>query len=173
MCLIARGSRQRGSVEAYRSDESLGANLEYTRLEGAFLAALSRGPTTVLLGVRGGSAFDSTLPVHHDFSLGGFQRMSGLLPREVVGNHYGFARVTVRTQLGTLPTALQGGAFYLGFSLEGGNAWDDTQSVQFSDFQGAASVFAGVETFVGPLFVSYGRTASGDDKVYLMLGRGL
>ena len=96
--------------------------------------------------------------------------MSGLIPRDIVGNHYGFAHLTVQTRLGTLPTALQGGSFYLGFSLEGGNAWDD--SLQLGDLKGAASVFAGVETLLGPLFVSYGRTASGDDKVHLLIGRG-
>ena len=164
-------SGMRGWLEAYRSDESLGASLEYTRLEGAFQTAFSRGPTTVILGGRAGSAFDSALPVHHDFSLGGFQRLSGLLPRDVVGNHYGFAHVTVQTRVGTLPTTLQGGGFYLGFSLEGGNAWDDR--MRLDDLKGAASVFAGVETLVGPLFLTYGRTHSGDDKVTLLIGRSL
>jgi NTE family protein len=159
--------------EAYRSERSLGASLEYTRLEGAFLAAFSRGRNTVLLGGRAGSAIDSTLPVHHDFALGGLQRMSGLLARDILGNHYGFARVTFQTRLATLTTALQGGDLYVGFSLEGGNAWDDMPSVRLDDLSGAASVFAGVETLFGPLFLSYGRTWSGEDKIYLLLGRAL
>jgi NTE family protein len=96
--------------------------------------------------------------------------MSGLLARDIVGNHYGFAHLTVRTRLATLSTAPQGGGLYVGFSLEGGNAWDDAQSVRLGDLKGAASVFAGVETLLGPLFLSYGRTTSGDDKVYLLLG---
>ena len=160
-------------LEAYRSDRSLGASREYTRLEGAFLTAFSHGRNTVLLGGRAGSAIDSTLPVDHDFALGGFQRMSGLLPRDMVGNHYGFAHVTVQSRLVTLPTALQGGGLYVGLSLEGGNVWDDTSRLSLGDLEGAASVFVGVETLVGPLFLSYGRTASGDDKVSLLLGRGL
>jgi hypothetical protein len=142
-------------------------------LPGAFLTAFSRGRNTMLLGGRAGSAIDSTLPVHHDFALGGFQRMSGLLPRDMVGNHYGFAHVTVQTRLATLPTALQGGGLYVGLSLEGGNVWDDTRSVRLRDAEGSASVFVGADTLVGPLFLSYGRTASGEDKVYLLLGRGL
>ena len=106
----------RGSFEVYRSDRSFGATLDYTRVEGALLAAFSYGRTTVLLGGRAGSAFDSPLPVHHDFALGGFQRLSGLLSREIVGSRYGFARVTVQTRLASLPTAPQGGALYVGFS---------------------------------------------------------
>jgi len=133
----------RGSLEVYRSDRSLGASLEYTRLEGAWLTALSRGRATLLLGGRVGSALDATLPVHHDFALGGFQRMSGLLPRDILGNHYGFGHVTVQTRLATLTTALAGGNLYLGFSLEAGNAWADRESVDVSDLRGAGSVFFG------------------------------
>ena len=109
--------------------------------------------------------------MHHDFALGGFQQLSGLRPREVVGSRYGLARATFRRNLTTLNTTPQGGDLHVGFSLEAGNAWPESGGVQLDELRGGASVFVGMETLLGPLYLAYGRATSGRDTFYLFVGR--
>ena len=158
-------------IEAYRSARSLGADPTYTRLESAFLTALSRGSNTMLVELRFGTGLTSKLPLHHDFALGGFQQLSGLRPRQVVGSKYGFARATFRRNVTTLNTTPQGGDLHVGFSVEAGSAWPEAGGVRLDELKGGASVFVGMETLLGPLYLVYGRATSGGDTLYLFVGR--
>ncbi len=160
-----------GRVEAYRSAEALGADPTYTRLEVAALTALSKGRNTMVLEGRFGTAFSSDLPVHHDFALGGFQQLSGLRPRQLVGNRYALARATFRRNMATLNTTPAGGDLHIGFSLETGNAWSEPDEGGFDELKGGGSVFVAMETLLGPLFLAYGRATSGSDTFYLFIGR--
>ena len=164
-------SGTRAHFEAYRSARSLGADPSYTRLEGSFLAAVSAGRNTVLAGLRAGGAVNSTLPVHDDFSLGGFRQLSGLRPRDLVGNQFAFGHVTFRRRLANIPAAPEGGNLYLGFSAEAGNAWSESRLVRWDNLIGGASLFLGMETLFGPLYLAYGHSTLGDDTVHLLLGR--
>ncbi len=160
-----------GHVEAFRSARSLGADPTYTRVEGAWLTALSKGRTTTVLEGRFGTAFGSDLPVHHDFALGGFQQLSGLRPRQLVGSRYALGRATFRRNLATLNTTPEGGNLHVGFSLETGNAWSDADDGGLAELRGGASVFVGLETLLGPVFLASGRATSGSDTLYLFVGR--
>jgi NTE family protein len=164
-------SGSRGRVEVYRSAESLGADPTYTRLEGALLTALSKGRNTMVLEGRFGTAFSSDLPVHHDFALGGFQQLSGLRPRQLVGSRYALARATFRRKMATLNTTPAGGDLHLGFSLETGNAWSEQDYGGLDELKGGGSVFVAMETLLGPLVLAYGRATSGSDTLYLLIGR--
>lgn len=163
------GTRVR--IEAFRSASTLGANPSYTRLEATGLAAFSRRSTTLLLEARAGTSAGTTLPVHHDFALGGFQRLSGVRPREFLGDKYGFGRFGVRRKVGTLPTAPQGGDFFVGASGEFGHVWTEAEGVSLGDVDFSASVFLGAETLLGPIYLGYGLAETGDDTLYLFLGR--
>jgi NTE family protein len=160
-----------GRVELFRSAESLGADPTYTHLEGAWMTALSKGKNTAVLEGRVGTAFGSDLPVHHDFALGGFQQLSGLRPRQVVGSRYALARATFRRNVATLNTKPEGGDLHLGFSLEAGDAWSDPDTGGLDELRGGASLFVGMETLLGPLYLAYGRATSGSDTFYLFIGR--
>jgi len=92
-------SGTRVHVEVYRSARSMGADPSYTRVEGSLLAAVSAGRNTVLLGIRASSAVNSTLPVHDDFALGGFQHLSGLRPRDIIGDQFAPGSVTFRRRM--------------------------------------------------------------------------
>jgi len=58
----------------------------------------------------------------------------------------------------------------VGFSLEVGNAWSDPGGMGLDDRKGGGSVFVGMETLLGPLFLVYGRATSGSDTLYLFIG---
>jgi NTE family protein len=73
-------------------------------------------------------------------------------------------------RMGDLPRAL-GKAWYAGASLEAGNAWARRSDVQFSDLRKAGSVFLGMDSIIGPLYLGWGHTFGGDSSFYLFLGR--
>ena len=80
------------------------------------------------------------------------------------------ARATFSRNLATLNTAPAGGDLHVGFSLEVGNAWSDPGGMGLDDRKGGGSVFVGMETLLGPLFLVYGRATSGSDTLYLFIG---
>ena len=59
---------------------------------------------------------------------------------------------------------------YVGASLETGNVWQDSKDASFNNTITAGSVFLGVDTPIGPLYLAYGHANSGDDSFYIYLG---
>lgn len=59
---------------------------------------------------------------------------------------------------------------YVGSSLEAGNAWGSRRSVDLESLILAGSVFVGVRTPLGPIFLAYGQADSGASAWYLNFG---
>ncbi len=102
------------------SRESLGATNAYDKLEGGLFLPKTFGPQTWALTVFGGDSLGSTIPIWNQFSLGGFRRLSGLLPNQLSGQTEAFASLTTYRKVGTLGML---GGIYLGASFESGNVW--------------------------------------------------
>jgi len=60
---------------------------------------------------------------------------------------------------------------YAGFSLEAGNAWMDTHDISTGDLHKDASLFFGVDTPLGPVYLATGFDKDGGKAFYLFLGR--
>ena len=62
---------------------------------------------------------------------------------------------------------------YVGMSLEYGNAYEERDDITLDPDEAilAASVFLGMDTILGPVYLSYGHAEAGNDSVYLFLGR--
>jgi NTE family protein len=60
---------------------------------------------------------------------------------------------------------------YLGGSLEAGNTWQDTDDIESNNLIGAGSLFVGLDTFIGPLYIAYGVAENSQDSFYLYLGK--
>ena len=104
------------------------------------------------------------------FALGGLFNLSGTPFGAVNGGHLlGFSGLAYY-RLGDLPRAL-GGGFYGGMSLEAGNTWAKASDMRLSDLRKAASVFVGMDSIIGPLYLGYGHTFGGSSALYLFLGR--
>ncbi len=169
-----RGFPTRGvtaRVELYNGLRALGSDPTYTRLAVGATGVISRGPNTFIFAGKGGTSFSRPLPRHDDFSLGGFMELSGLRPRTVTGNHVVFGRLTYRRRIATVPTAIAGGGFFLGLTAAVGNAWERRGDVDGGDLRTSAGIFAGLETLLGPLYVSYARADQGEDAWYIFLGQ--
>jgi len=165
---------QRGlsvNAEVVRSSPRLGAGLAYTRLFGEGLRAFGIGATTVLLGAEVGSSLGDALPPWDNFDLGGQFRLSGLRSRESTGSNLALGSLAVYHPLAVLPTALAGGRLFVGGSVEVGDTWDASIGQDPFDPRVSASVFAGLETFLGPILLGYGRVDGGSSSWTFTLGR--
>ncbi|MBL8273616.1 MAG: hypothetical protein JNJ74_07390, partial [Xanthomonadales bacterium] len=59
---------------------------------------------------------------------------------------------------------------YIGASIEAGNVFDSRDDIEVDNLIYAGSVFVGVDTFFGPIFLGYGHADSGDNSFYLSFG---
>ena len=53
----------------------------------------------------------------------------------------------------------------------GGKAWQRRSDVSLGDLRKAGSVFLGLDTMIGAMYLGYGHTAGGESAFYLFLGR--
>jgi NTE family protein len=78
-------------------------------------------------------------------------------------------RLVYTYRLAALPSALGGGVF-LGGSFEAGEVLNRFDPTPASGTLFCGSAFFGVDTFLGPFYVAYGRSADSSDAFYVMLG---
>ena len=77
-----------------------------------------------------------------------------------------YERFGMKLLRGLLDTPL-----FLGASLELGNAWQDSSDISFSNSLLAGSVFAGMDTIIGPVYLAGGYAEGGHSALYLFIGR--
>ena len=103
------------------------------------------------------------------YSLGGFQQLSGYHAGQLSGSSLVFGRAAYYMRLRDTPALTRG--FFIGGSLELGNAWPDRRSAQLKDLRPAASIFVGADTGIGPLYLALGQGTRGNTALYLFIGR--
>ena len=157
--------------ELTRATAGLGSDRPYDRLRIGTTGVVSRGGHALIAHLEAGTSFGSVLPVYNEFGIGGFFRLSGLRPQQLAANYLGFGRATYRMRVASLPTSLTGGALYLGVSAESGNAWDEASEISARNLRYGGTLFAGLDTILGPLYLGYGRADRGRDAWYLFLGQ--
>jgi len=150
--------------------ESLGADEQYFRTEIQAGKAVSSGPNTLTLNLRGGSAFGDEMPYYDQFPLGGFLKLSGYANEQFRGNEYAFGSLIYQHQLTTLTPPL-GRGLYLGGSLEVGRLWDVFEELNPSETRFGSSLFFGADTWLGPFYLGLGLSADGDTTGYVTLGK--
>ena len=105
------------------------------------------------------------------FSLGGFLNLSGTPLGSVSGSQAVLFSGLAYYRVGELLPRAIGRNLYLGGSLEVGNAWQGKSDIRYGDVKKAASVFVGMETIIGPIYLAWGHTFGGSSSLYLFLGR--
>ncbi|HET6552343.1 MAG TPA: patatin-like phospholipase family protein [Dyella sp.] len=127
------------------------------------------GRYRLLLGVRASSALDNTKFFEAQSFLGGFLNLSGFSERSLYGNQSALARAVLYRRTGTMD-AIFSTPIYVGASLEAGNTWHDKNDVRFDSLIYAGSMFLGIQTPLGPLFLGYGYAEGGRNSIYLTFG---
>jgi NTE family protein len=137
-----------------------------------FLAAHTwRDRNTVSLSMSGGSDLERPTNLLMEFPLGGFLDLSGLKRYSLWGPHYGIGRLLFYRQVDRGGPGYFDVPVYLGMSLEAGNTWQNMSDAKFTNLHEDASVFLGLDTLLGPVYLGSGFDDHGDQSFYLFLGR--
>jgi NTE family protein len=136
------------------------------------LYAHSWGRNTAILWTSGGTRLDDDVgQVRSYYSLGGFLNMSGVIPESLVGPQYAIARGIYYRQVGRGGQGFLNVPVYIGSSLEVGNVWNTRRDISFDSARTNGSVFIGLDTLLGPVYLAAGFDEGGGSAYYLFLGR--
>jgi NTE family protein len=105
------------------------------------------------------------------FNLGGFLDLSGTPVGAVVGSQALMFAGLAYYRIGELLPRAIGRNVYAGFSLEAGNAWQRKSDISFGSMKKAGSLFLGLDSIIGPMYIAWGHTFGGQSAFYLFLGR--
>lgn len=148
---------------------ALGGDLSYAVVTGEMWKPITRGRSTLLLSGEFGFTSAGDGRSLGDFRLGGFLNLSGLDPYQLLGRHKLLGRAVFYHRLSEAAPIVNV-PLYLGGSLEVGNAWDRAKDISLGALRPAGSLFAGVDTPLGPFILAGGLTR-GNGSLYLVLGR--
>lgn len=124
----------------------------------------------LLLGARVASALeDDASGFRSQTFLGGFLNLSGFAERSLVGSQAALTRAVFYRRTGDT-SRLFSLPLYMGASVEAGNVWNARSAFGSGSAVVAGSVFGGLDTPLGPVFLGFGRNSSGADSWYLSFG---
>ena len=163
------GYRAKGELVVGRRAYSAGGSSGFTRLEGSFTGVRTWGRHSFNVGARLAHASQIPIGAIDEFSLGGFQQLSGYRVGQVAGNYLLFGRLTWYRRMDWSPGVAR--ALFAGASLEAGNAWLDRSDIGWKGLRTGSSLFVGADTGLGPLYLSLVHAPKGYTGLYLFLGR--
>lgn len=151
------------------ADESFGSEERGSTVAARAAAPLQLDELVLFPSLEGGTTVDGEGDLNGPFSLGGFQRLSGLETRERTGAHYGLGVLQAYRPMSGGALGL-GTATYLGATLEVGGVWEEQGDVGARDLLLSGSVFVAADSFVGPAYVALGLTEGGETAAYVFIG---
>ena len=159
----------------HSSLSQLGADQTYTQWDAALNGAATWSRHTLEgLVSAGGKIGSNDIPIEETFPLGGFLYLSGLQRQQLRAQDYVFGRLMYRTKLADIPLF---DGIYAGASIEAarmtpfiGTQWEGMPVLGTLNVQ-AGSLYLGVDSPLGPLYLGFGYANSDNRAVYLFLGR--
>jgi NTE family protein len=155
-----------GRAEYRFAREGLGSSADYEQVTLDYLQAFTWGRNTLSGRISAFGTMDGTAPLGAQVRLGGFMRLSGLQENQLSGQYAGLITLAYYRRINDIQFLQP----YVGASLELGNVWQDSKSASFGNTITAGSVFLGVDTAIGPLYLAYGRAEAGVYSFYIYLG---
>ena len=162
-----------GNRADFRWTESLtglGADDSFNTIEADIASTWSRGKNSLQLGLGYATTINSNDAIQNFFPLGGFLRLSGLERGEIRGPHAALAKLVYYRRVGESAGNLLDVPFYLGASLEAGNVWQSRSDMSFDTMRFNGSLFAGLDTYIGPIYLAAGLAEGGETNFYLFVG---
>lgn len=117
----------------------------------------------------GGSTSQEEVPLFVQ-DLGGLFRLSGFQHYQLSGRYSLFSGLRYIYRVADNDFGAIKAPLFLGGSLEQGGVWDKGEDISLESSYTAGSVYVGVESFLGPIFLGYGMAEGGNDMFYLQLG---
>jgi NTE family protein len=165
-------SGQQATLQWSANRDASGIGQYSNQVTASYLGAYSFGRDTLSFSASGGATLESNVTdLNLLFPLGGFLNLSGLRADSLLGANYGIARLMFYRQIGRGGPGYFDVPTYLGASLEAGNVWQSRTEASFGNTQKDASVFLGMDTLLGPLYLAMGFDEHGNQAFYLFLGR--
>jgi NTE family protein len=152
------------------SRPGLGADFNFDTIQGEFSQTWSRGKSSLQLGLGYATTLSSDNTVQDFFPMGGFLRLSGLERGEISGPHSAITKLVYYRQVGDTTGDLFETPIYLGFSVEAGNVWQLREEISFDTMRINGSVFAGLDSYFGPVYLAAGFAENGQTNFYLFVG---
>jgi len=146
--------------------DKIGAASDYQQAFLGVARAWASGKNSVQLNMQAGYSFEDAVPLERWYELGGFGRLSGLAPDQISGRQMGLATFAYYRRLNEVDLF----PLFAGFTLETGNVWLQQSDVSFASLRYSGSVFLGVDTPIGPVYLAYGHSDDGQGAVYFYLG---
>ena len=164
---------QLASVEWNSEKYEVGSDKPFDRLSVNYLAAGTFGRETAMFWVSGGATFNQTDPrdVRTQYPLGGLFDLSGVAANSLAGPQFAIARVLLYRKIGKGGDGPFDFPTYVGVSLEAGNVYDKLGDINWANSRKDASVFLGIDTLLGPVYLATGYEEHGREAFYLFLGR--
>ena len=137
-----------------------------------FMAAQSIEKHTLVAKVDYGivESKNSVFPIDPK-ELGGFLNLSGIPRNSMIGQNLAYTSLIYRYKWFENDFGLFESPFYVGASIEHGGVWSNNDlRLDEAPMFTAGSVFAGVDSPIGPIILAYGRTEDNYDSVYLIVG---
>jgi NTE family protein len=156
-------------ITYFHSDDALGAEMAYDRLEGVATFVLPFRRNVGYLRLSGGSSLDTDLPLYDTFTLGGPVSLPGLSIGELRGSSYWSAQASYLQRVADI-SYLFGQSIYAGLRLTAADMSGRIDLVRAEPTYSAALVLAG-RTPLGPMTLSLAGTADSDWQLVLSLGR--
>ncbi len=157
-------------IEWRQSNESLGGDDRYDLVELSMQAVRSRGKSTLGVGLDFQTTLSFDGAVQDLFRLGGFQRLSGYERGAISGPHAAVAKLLLYRRIGESAGGLFDAPVYVGASLEAGNVWANRNDMSFGSAELHGSLFLGMDSYIGPMFLAAGVGQGGLTNFYLFIG---
>ncbi|UOV02953.1 patatin-like phospholipase family protein [Pseudoxanthomonas mexicana] len=148
------------------SEEWLGSDSAYEKVEVDVLAAKDFGPHALQLGGAYHTTLHGVLPLQERYRLGGRGRLAGFHFNELTGQNYALLTAGYSYQL----ARILGRSASVGMTLEYGNAWELRSRMAFDDGILNGSVYIGFDSWLGPLMFGYGLREGGEGVAFLEIG---
>ena len=163
---------QQATLQWSGNRNATGAGETSDQVTFSYLGAYSFGRDTLQFYAAGGATLQAHITdINLLFPLGGFLRLSGLPSQSLLGPDYGLVRGMFYREIGRGGPGYFDVPTYVGVSLESGNVWQSRSDAKFGNTDKNASVFLGLDTFLGPVYVATGFDEHGNQQYYLLLGR--
>jgi NTE family protein len=166
-------SGQQATLQWSANRDASGLGQYSDQVTASYLGAYSFGRDTFSFSASGGTTLQSNVSSDLNllFPLGGFLNLSALRADSLLGPNYGIARLMFYRQVGRGGPGYLDVPTYVGMSLEAGNVWQTRSEASFGNTQKDASLFLGMDTLLGPLYIATGFDQHGNQAFYLFLGR--
>ncbi|HTY50975.1 MAG TPA: patatin-like phospholipase family protein [Steroidobacteraceae bacterium] len=151
----------------------VGQEQPFDRLTANFIGVHSFGRQTLMFWASGGATFNQTNPddLRTQYPLGGLFNLSGLPQNSVEGPQYAIVRGLFYRKIGRGGDGPFDFPTYVGISLEAGNVWQKLSGIDWGSARKDASIFLGIDTLLGPVYIATGYEQHGRQTFYLFLGR--